>query len=126
MSRFQGAERIVQLLQHLGLEQAHVAARLDTDWTDLVVHRPELITSLSLVYPWGDLDADLLRPLASRLLVVDDAYPAETHAAQVIAQIPSVTRVTLSSYATTYGIEDIVADRPDVQQTSAGPEADPP
>ncbi len=113
MSRFQGAERIVQLLQHLGLEQAHVAARLDTDWTDLVVHHPELITSLSLVYPWGDLDADLLRPLASRLLVVDDAYPPETHAAQVIAQIPSVTRVTLSSYATTYGIEDIVADRPD-------------
>ena len=40
MSRFQGEERIVQLLQHLGLDQAHFAARLDTDWTDLVAPPP--------------------------------------------------------------------------------------
>src|SRR6266498_2084233 len=97
MSRFEGEERIVQLLQHLGLDQAHFAARLDADWSDLVVHHPELVTSLTLIYPWGDLDEDLLRPLASRLLVVDDAYLPETHAAQVIAQLPSVTRITLSS-----------------------------
>jgi ubiquinone/menaquinone biosynthesis C-methylase UbiE len=118
ISRFEGAERIVQLLQQLGLEQAHVAARLDTDWTDLVAHHPELITSLTLIYPWGDLDADLLRPVASRLLVVDDAYPPETQAAQVIAQLPGVTRATLSGYAATYGVEDIVADRPDAIGTA--------
>ena len=118
MSRFEGAERIVQLLQHLGLDQAHVAARLDTDWTDLVVHHPERITSLTLIYPWGDLDADLLRPLASRLLVVDDAYPPESEQARVIAQLPGVTRATLSGYAATYGVEDIVADRPDAIGTA--------
>ena len=53
MCKFQIEERIVQLLQHFGLDQVHVAARLDTDWIDLVAHRPELITSLPLIYP-GD------------------------------------------------------------------------
>ena len=54
-----------------------------------------------------------LRPLASRLLVVDDEYPPEAERAQVIAQLPGVTRATLSGYAATYGTEDIVADRTD-------------
>ena len=112
MSRFQAEERIVQLLQHLGLDQAHFAARLDADWSDLVVHDPELVTSLTLINPWG-MDAGLLRPLASRLLVVDDEYPPEAERAQVIAQLPGGTRATLSGYAATYGTEDIVADRTD-------------
>jgi hypothetical protein len=67
-SRFQVEERLAQLLAHLGLDHAHFAARLDNDWTGLVVHRPELVTSLTLVCP-GNMDAAALRLLASRLLV---------------------------------------------------------
>src|SRR5947208_1613917 len=50
-SRFQVEERLAQLLAHLGLDQAHFAARLDNDWTGLVLRRPELVTSLTLVCP---------------------------------------------------------------------------
>jgi ubiquinone/menaquinone biosynthesis C-methylase UbiE len=109
MSRFQAVERIAQLLQHLGLEHAHFAARLDIDWTELVIYRPELITSLTLIYPWG-IDTGLLHPLASRLLVVDTDGPI---AAQVRTDLPDGTCTTLTDYAANYGTEDILADRPD-------------
>src|SRR5689334_8513727 len=95
MSRFQNEERIVQLLQHLGLDQAHFAARLDIDWTELLAHYPGLVTSLTLIYPWG-MDAELLRPLASQLLVVDNMYSPGSEEVEVIAQLPGVTHTTLS------------------------------
>src|SRR5207247_1080682 len=63
-SRFQVEERLAQLLAHLGLDQAHFAARLDNDWTGLVLRRPELVTSLTLVCPVY-VHAAALRPLAS-------------------------------------------------------------
>jgi hypothetical protein len=43
-SRFQVEARLTQLLAHLGLDQAHFAARLDNDWTGLVLRRAELAT----------------------------------------------------------------------------------
>ena len=49
-SRFQVEERLAQLLVHLGLDQAHFAARLDNDWTGLVLRRPVLVRSLTLVH----------------------------------------------------------------------------
>jgi len=73
-SRFQVEERLAQLLAHLGLDQAHFAARLDNDWTGLVLRRPELVRSLTLVCPVY-MNAMALRPLASRLLVVNDDQP---------------------------------------------------
>ena len=64
MVRFQVEERLAQLLSLLGLRQAHFVARLNTDWTGLVAHHPDLITSLTLICP-GHIDATLLNPLGS-------------------------------------------------------------
>lgn len=109
MTHFHIEERVAQLLQHLGLHDAHFAARLDTDWTELVMHRPDLIASLTLIYPWG-IDTGLLHPLASRLLVVDSDGPI---AAQVRTDLPSVTCTSVPDYTANYGTEDILADRPE-------------
>ena len=45
------AERLRQLLQHLGIAQAHVAVRLTADWSGLAATHPELFASLTLVCP---------------------------------------------------------------------------
>jgi hypothetical protein len=109
-SRFQVEERLAQLLAHLGLDQAHFAARLDNDWTGLVLHRPELVTSLTLVCP-GNMDATALRPLASRLLVVNDDHPTGHGVTQAMAQLPDATLLTLPGYRG-FLWADVMADRP--------------
>src|SRR5262249_5473537 len=109
-ARFQVEERLAQLLAHLGLDQAHFAGRLDNDWTGLVVHRPELVTSLTLVCP-GNMDATALGPLASRLFVVNDDHPTGQRVTQAMAQLPDATLRTLSGYEG-FLWADVIADRP--------------
>ena len=43
--------RILQLLQHLGIQQAHFAASNPLDWQGLVATHPEVIASLTPVTP---------------------------------------------------------------------------
>ncbi len=109
-SRFQVEARLAQLLAHLGLDQAHFAARLDNDWTGLVLRRPELVTSLTLVCPVY-MNATVLRSLASQLLVVNDDHPTGRRVAQAMAHLPEATRLTLPDYAGSLWA-DVVADRP--------------
>ena len=47
------AWRILQVLQHLGLSQAHVAARMASDWQGLATSHPQTLGSLILVCPRG-------------------------------------------------------------------------
>ena len=61
-------ERIHQLLQHLGIKQAHFAASNPVDWQGLVTAHPEVISSLTLVTP-RSIDPSIARTIASRLLV---------------------------------------------------------
>ena len=63
-------ERLVRLLQHLGIPRAHFAARGTRDWNGLVTTHPESISSLSLVCP-NLFDPNVLEALASRLLVLN-------------------------------------------------------
>ena len=42
-------ERILQLLQYLGIDQAHFAARTPGDWTGLATTYPEVCSSFTLV-----------------------------------------------------------------------------
>ena len=62
-------ERILQLLQHLGIQKAHFAACLPEDLTSLFTNHPEVIASLTLVCPLV-ADARVLGPIADRLLVI--------------------------------------------------------
>jgi ubiquinone/menaquinone biosynthesis C-methylase UbiE len=106
-------ERIWQVLQHLGLTQAHVAARLPGDWQGLAITHPETITSLTLVCPPG-MEPDLLGPLASRLLVIvgDQGRPAE-RAQRVVMNLPAATLHTLRDYVSPTPYTDLAVDRTD-------------
>jgi SAM-dependent methyltransferase len=61
-------KRILHLLQHLGIEQAHFAAGDMGNLTDLASLHPELFASLTLVGP-SPPNPDVVGSLASRLLV---------------------------------------------------------
>jgi hypothetical protein len=88
------------LLQHLGIARAHIAAaRLArTDWSGLAAMHPERIASLTLVSPLP-MDTTELQALGSRLLVLqgDRGRPAQS-SAQVLASLPHAAPYTLRDY----------------------------
>ena len=103
-------ERILRLLKHLGLEQAHFAARVPRDWRSLVVTHPEVVSSLTLVCP-RNFQSSPLRGLASRLLVASGDQGSYTAAVRpAMAELPGATLVTLPDYFT-YPTSDVAADR---------------
>jgi len=100
----------MQVLQHLGLTRVHIAARLASDWGGLATTHPETIASLTLVCPTG-MEAHVMRPLASRLLVYtgDQGAPAEAVQKAMVA-LPEATLVTLRDYFG-HPRADILGDR---------------
>ncbi len=63
------AGRLVQLLDHLGMKRAHLAARSAQDWGGLARAYPERVASLTLVSP-PSVDVEVLKPFGSRLLIL--------------------------------------------------------
>ena len=105
-------ERICQLLEHLGIRQAHFAVSSLSDWRGLVAAHPEVISSLTLVSPRA-IDPSLLSPLASRLLVFNgDRGDAAEALQRSIASLPDANQVTLHDYLRSI-FADIIADRGD-------------
>jgi pimeloyl-ACP methyl ester carboxylesterase len=60
-------ERLVKLLDHLGIAQTHIAGRTFADVAGLAAHHPGRVASLSLLCPFI-VDADVLRTVTPRLL----------------------------------------------------------
>jgi hypothetical protein len=61
-------EQILRLLHGLGLQKAHFAAREFQEFDGLARHRPEIVASLTLLFPPRTLKTDVLQPLGPRLL----------------------------------------------------------
>ena len=103
-------ERIIQLLQHLGIERAHFAARMAGDWAGLVTSHPDIVSSLTLVCPWG-MKVSALRPNTSRLLVItgDQGQPAE-EVHRAVASLPGTKLIDLADYFSPLWA-DVIADR---------------
>src|SRR5262245_43548524 len=91
------ADRIAQVLDHLGIKRAHFAASMLADVTRLVQGRPERIASLTLVCP-PRLDPSL-STLGARLLIVagDQGRPAAMVRGAVM-NLPEATVVWLPGY----------------------------
>ncbi|MBI2986537.1 MAG: methyltransferase domain-containing protein, partial [Deltaproteobacteria bacterium] len=103
-------ERIIQLLQHLGIERAHFAARMAGDWAGLVTSHPDIVSSLTLVCPWG-MKVSALRPSTSRLLVITgDQGQAAEEVHRAIASLPGTTLINLRDYLSPLWA-DVIADR---------------
>ena len=105
-------ERILQVLQHLGMQQAHFAASRPADWRGLVTGHPEVIASLTLVTP-SAIDSGVLGTLAPRLLVFngDRGDSAETLNRSMVS-LPDATLVALQDYERS-NLADVIADRGD-------------
>jgi SAM-dependent methyltransferase len=100
------------LFQHLGIERAHIAAGrfVLTDWLGLATMHPERVASLTLISA-SAVDAGVLQPLGSRLLVVtgDQGPPAET-VRRLLADLPQAASLTLPGYLSLLW-SDVMADR---------------
>jgi ubiquinone/menaquinone biosynthesis C-methylase UbiE len=103
-------ERILQVLQHLGVAQTHIAARVPGDWQGLATMHPETFASLALVCPQG-MEPDILGPLASRLLVIsgEQGQPAE-RARRVVMNLPEATLHILRDSVSPTPYTDLAVD----------------
>jgi ubiquinone/menaquinone biosynthesis C-methylase UbiE len=104
-------ERLMQLLQHLGIARAHIAARGGADWGGLAARYPDRIASLTLICPRG-MDPGALASLAPRLLVLagDQGRP-DALVRQAMAHLQEATLITLRNYVSPTIYADVVADR---------------
>jgi len=87
-------ERIFQLLQHLGIKQAHFASRNLGDLTDFAEQHPGMFASLTLVCP-APPPIDIIRPFGSKLLVFRGDRTNYDHLSQVLESLPEVTLAVL-------------------------------
>lgn len=110
-------ERIFLLLEHLGVKQAHFAARDLSDWQAFTTKYPELVSSLILVCPRAS-ETRSLSALGSRLLVFtgDQGNESET-LLRGLEEVPDSTVVTLQDYLPNVA-SDIVSDRKETLGTS--------
>jgi SAM-dependent methyltransferase len=103
------ADRLSQVLDHLGIERAHFAASMLADVTGFVEEHPERIASLTLICP-PRLDPSTLRALGARLTIVagDQGRPAAM-VRDAIRSLPEATVVWLPEYFSPPWA-DVVAD----------------
>jgi SAM-dependent methyltransferase len=92
------ADRLAQVLDHLGIDRAHFAASMLADVTGFAQAHPERIASLTLVCP-PRLDPSPLRALGARLLVIagDQGRPAAM-VRQAVTRLSEATVVWLPGY----------------------------
>jgi SAM-dependent methyltransferase len=91
-------DRLLQLLQHFGLERVHVAAAVPGDWRGLATAHADRLASLSLVCPIGVDPA--IAGMAARVQVIHgDQGPIAERARAALGRLPDVALVTLAGYA---------------------------
>jgi ubiquinone/menaquinone biosynthesis C-methylase UbiE len=107
---FSVADRLAQVLHHLGIERAHFAASMLADVTGFAQAHPERITSLTLVCP-PRLDPSPLRALGARLLIIaGDQGPPAAMVRHAVTNLPEATVLWLPGYFSPPWA-DVVADR---------------
>ena len=116
-------ERILQVLQHLGIEKAHFAASTPSDWAGLVTVHSEVISSLTLVSPRA-INPSVLGPLTPRLLVFNgDRGNAAEALNRSMVSLSDATLVALHDYLRSNSA-DVIADRgvrgPDTRARTSG------
>jgi SAM-dependent methyltransferase len=103
-------DRILQLLQHLGIERAHFAGAVPGDWRGLAARHAAHFASLSLVCPTG-FERSIVAALASRVLVFHgDEGPTAERVRGAVAGLPDATLMTLPNY-TGLLFADVAAER---------------
>ncbi len=93
------ADRIDQLMQHLGIAKAHFAGRLPQDWTGSAIAHSDRILSLTLVCPPA-MPQTALDKVASRTLIFNgDRGPFSGSVKQIAECAPGTTLVSIPECA---------------------------
>lgn len=102
-------DRVLRLLEHLGVRKAHFAARVPGDWQGLVRRHPEAVASLALLCPRPS-NLQTLAALGSRLLVMTGDLGREAAIwRQSQEGVPGARLVALPDYLPS-SASDIVAE----------------
>src|SRR5262245_6575557 len=92
-------KRILRLLDGLGLQKAHFGAREFQEFDGLARFHPEVVASLTLVFPPRTLKADVLQPFGRRLLCF---YGTKGPQAAIVKKsfevLPDATQVSFANY----------------------------
>ncbi|MEZ4616200.1 MAG: hypothetical protein R2867_11960 [Caldilineaceae bacterium] len=102
-------DRITTLLDHLGIQRAHIVARMQSDWHGLARHHPDRIASLSLLCG-GVVGVHLVASLAERLYVMSsNLSPFAQQVTEAMQQLSAATYYELRDIDTRMWT-DIAAD----------------
>jgi SAM-dependent methyltransferase len=105
------AERLVALLDHLGLAAAHFGSAMPGDLSGLARAYPERIGGLVFCVP-SRLDPAPFAALAPRLLMIGAAEgPSAGATARALSRLPGARHVVLADYEAAGSWADAVADR---------------
>ena len=103
-------KRLLQLLEHLGIDQAHFAGRTPSDWTGLARIAPQVFSSLTLIGP-ASIDPEAARTVGSKLLIINGEKGLNAERVQrAVEKIPGASVVSLRHYSF-LAWSDAVAER---------------
>lgn len=114
-------KRLIKLFKHLGIDQAHLAARRPEDWAGLAQHHPEVIASLALICPNPGMSSDLIHKFQDRCAILTgDKGPAFENIQRFLQNLPYVQTTELSDYDP-LAWSDLMVDRLDEIDTCLFP-----
>jgi ubiquinone/menaquinone biosynthesis C-methylase UbiE len=103
-------ERLLALLDHLGIGRAHVATQIPADIAGLAVAHPERLAGVVLCTPVR-LDPAPFAAVAKRALMISGEYgPTFDVVLRAVGRLPGAERYVLDSYEA-LGWSDVAADR---------------
>ena len=105
------AERLTALMDHLGLDAAHLGTPIPRDISGLAAEHPERIAGIVLCVP-SRLDPAPFAGIADRMLMISgERGPAAETTARAAARLPAAERFVLPGYDAPGSWTDAVADR---------------
>ena len=107
------AERLIALMDHLGLGGAHFGTAIPRDISGLAAGHPKRLAGIVLCVP-SRLDPAPFADVADRVLMIaGERGPAATATATAAARLPGAERFVLAGYDAPGSWSDAVADRTD-------------
>ena len=106
-------ERLIALMDHLGLGAAHFGTAIPRDISGLAAEHPKRLAGIVLCVP-SRLDPAPFADVADRVLMIaGERGPAATATATAVARLPGAQRFVLAGYDAPGSWSDAVADRTD-------------
>ncbi len=113
-------QRILDVLEHLNVRKAHIAARMPPDIMGLISERSDVVASLTLVCPEA-VDGAAMRDITSPLLVITgDGSPTDQRVTKILTNLTAAAHVKLENYSSAMW-SDMVSDRTTTIETAMLP-----